>query len=51
MIITEYRVVSETDGYITQYDTRADAESRADQLNNENGVPDDHHVEKHVIGI
>lgn len=47
----EYRVVSDTDGWITEYDNRQDAKKRAEQLNDEHGVPNDHHVEEHEVEI
>lgn len=45
-VVTEYRVISESEGWITEYDTKAKAERRANELNQERGVPDDHYVEK-----
>lgn len=45
-VITEYRVISETEGWITEYNSREKAEQRANELNAESGVPDDHYVEQ-----
>ena len=46
--VTEYRVISASDGWITEYNDRDSAEERADQLNNMHGVPDDHYVKKYT---
>jgi len=43
--VTEYRVVSDKDGWITEYRDRDKAKDRAQKLNQEAGVPEDHHVE------
>ena len=48
MRIVRWRVISESEGHVTDRDSRADAEKRADEMNEEVGLPDDHHVEKHV---
>jgi len=45
-VITEYRVISDSEGWITEYGDRESARKRAEQLNQETGVPDDHYVEQ-----
>ena len=45
-VITEYRVVSESEGWITERNSRESAEKRKEELNNMNGIPNDHYVEK-----
>jgi len=44
----EWRVVSDTDGYVTECTTEAAADEVADNLNVEDGLPNDHAVKKHV---
>lgn len=44
--ITKYRVISESEGWITEYESRVKAEQRATDLNRERGVPEDHYVKE-----
>jgi len=41
---TEYRVISDLEGHITQYDDKERAEEAAEHYNKMDGVPDDHGV-------
>jgi hypothetical protein len=49
MSLIEYRVISETDGWITEYNNKKDAERFAQEANEEHGLPADHYVERHKI--
>lgn len=44
--VTEYRVVSATEGHVAEYDNKTDAKERANEMNNEVGLPNDHSVEE-----
>jgi hypothetical protein len=47
VVKTEYRVISESDGWVTEYDTEDKAEQRARELDNKGDLPSDHYVEEH----
>jgi len=45
---TEYRIISDVDGYVSECSTRDAAEELAEQCNEEDGIPNDHTVEEHT---
>jgi len=45
---TEYRVISESEGWVTERDERESAEDRAEEFNQDPRLPDDHYVEEHT---
>ena len=45
---TEYRIISDVDGYVSECSTRDAAEELAEQYNNEDAFPNDHTVEEHT---
>jgi len=45
---TEYRIISDVDGYVSECSTRNAAEELAEQYNEESDLPNDHTVEEHT---
>ena len=46
--LTEYRIISESEGWITESDDKEYAQKRAAEMNAESSLPDDHYVEEHT---